>query len=57
VQHHLQAALDAFLGIEWPRGAPDTWQRHTDAFTFALRAARTSIDNLAREHGRTNQRP
>jgi hypothetical protein len=57
VQQHLQAALDAFLRSEWPRGAYEIWQLHTAAFVSALRAAKTSIDDLGREHGRSNQRP
>lgn len=57
IQHHLQTALDAFLGSEWPRGAYDIWQSHGAAFASALRAAKTSIDDLGREQGRSNQRP
>ena len=56
-QHHLQTAPDAFLGGEWPRGAYDIWQRHTATFTSALRAGKTSIDDLGRDQGRSNQRP
>ena len=57
IERHLQTALDAFLGSEWPRGAYDIWQGYSAAFASALRAAKSSIDDLGREQGRSNQRP
>lgn len=57
VHRRLQTALDAFMAIEWPRGPDDTWQLHTTTFMSALRTAKTAIDDLGREQGRSNQRP